>query len=72
VGVVAAAQAALTGDEGLLRLRLAFLARSQSGETLRCAALALAQVLSLGGQTLPVRMEQRLAGDEPEALRAIH
>lgn len=73
VGVVAAAQAALTGDDGLLRLRLAFLARSESGETLRCAALALARVLSLGGQMLPMRMEQRLTADEePGALRSVH
>ena len=73
VGVVAAAQAALTGDDGLLRLRIAFLARSESGETLRCAAMALARVLSLGGQTLPVRMEPMVAADEePAALRSVH
>lgn len=73
VGVVAAAQAALTGDDALLRLRLDFLARSESGETLRCAALALARVLSLGGQTLSVRMEPMLAADdEPGSLRAVH
>ncbi len=72
VGVVAAAQAALTGDDSLLRLRLGFLARSESGETLRCAALALARVLSLGGQTLPVRMEQPVDADEPGPLRAVH
>lgn len=71
IGVVAAAQQALEGDDALLRMRLGFLSRAQSSETLCCAALSLARLLALGGQSLPVRMEAAPVADSGR-LRAVH
>lgn len=59
IGLAAAAQQALRArDDGLLGLRLDFLVERRSAEAVRCAALGLAQALSLGGRELPVRMEE--------------
>jgi hypothetical protein len=75
VGLVAAAQQALQlgAGDNLLRLRLAFLIGQTSTETVRAAALGLAQTLKLSGRILPVRTEERTERtDEPAALRVIH
>ncbi len=72
VGLVAAAQQALRdGNDDLLRLRLGFLVGHGSVDTVRCAAMGLAQVLSLSGRELPVRMEDAAPG-EPGRLRVVH
>ncbi len=72
VGLVAAAQQALRlGDDSLLRLRLGFLVGQGSADTVRCAALGLAQVLNHCGCELPVRMESSGRG-EPGRLRVVH
>jgi hypothetical protein len=58
VGIVAAAQDAVSGgDDGLLRMRLGFLARPDAAEALRHTAQALARALKAGGQALPMRIE---------------
>ncbi len=74
VGLVAAAQQALrNGDDGLLRLRLGFVARQDCNDTVRSAVMGLAQMLSLGGRTLPIRMEESgERPDEPAVLRRVH
>ncbi len=73
VGVIAAAQQALEGDDRLLRMRLNFLSKASSAETLVSAALSLARVLADGGQRLPLRLEDAFATDaEPGRLRAVH
>ena len=74
VGLVAAAQQALrNGDDGLLRLRLGFMARQDCSDTVRSAVMGLAQVLSLSGRTLPIRMEDSgERQEEPAALRRVH
>ncbi len=72
VGLVAAAQQALRdSDDGLLRLRLGFLVGRGSTDTVRSAAMGLAQVLSLSGRKLPVRMDDPVVG-EPGRPRVVH
>lgn len=72
VGLVAAAQLALReGDDSLLRLRLDFLVGQRLADTVRSAAMGLAQAMSQGGCELPVRME-RIAQRTQDQLWLVH
>ena len=73
VGLVAAAQDALrSGSDDLLRFRLGFLIEQSSVETVRTAAMGLAQVLNLSGRALPVRTEDRAERSDAPALHVVH
>ena len=72
VGLAAAAQAVAGNGDGLLRLRIGFLARPEYAESIRRAALALADALDEAGLRLPLRLDQDAQPTAPGELRVVH